>query len=183
MYIRMLAIFSLGATVGYTAHRPSSAAASATAAPPVVAKLEAPPPPAPTPATGLVAVHAPPTLPVPAAAEAPVDAAEPDAEPDAAAEDPGAAPAPRGVLQGTVTDARSGHGVYRVRVIATSLVSDTIVTYTDDDGGYRIDGLQSAAYTVSFQRYGELPAERGAGVNQLDPTTLDVAMQPDPRFD
>lgn len=178
MHVKMLAMFGIGASVGYTAHRAPAPAAAAVAPQPVAAPITVERPPAPQ----IVVVQAPTPPPrlVPrgepeAEAEAPAaqdQAAEPEAT--GSAEEP----APKGVIAGTVSDAHTGDRLYRVYIVAESKVSETMRTYSEEDGSYRLEGLPSASYTLHFYRYGELPAERTAGVSQLDATRVDVAMQP-----
>jgi len=157
----MVAIFGVGATVGYAAHRVPAAAPTA---PQIVAQQVVAPT---TPATTTrVVVLAPPPAAVPSGV---VPDAAPDAEPDGAPGDD----APRGVLEGRVTDSRTGEGQCCVEVYADSLVAPRVSTRADSDGQYKLENLPSAAYTVHF-RYGRVNVERSAGVNQLDPTVLDV---------
>jgi len=167
----MVAIFGVGATVGYAAHRAPEAAPPAqpqVVAPQVVAPAFAPP-------TRVVVIA--PVAPPPVVAAVPDDAA-PEPDDAAAANDE---PLPRGVLEGKVTDARTGDPVYGVEIYAESLVAPTQVTRSDSDGRYRITDLRSAAYTVRFN-YGRQHVERGAGVNQLDPTELDVQIDGSHRY-
>ena len=157
----MLAIFGVGATVGYAAHRAPEAAPQA---PQVVAQQQVITPAAPVQTRVVVLAPAPATVPTAA-----VPDAAPDAEPDAAASDD----SPHGALQGRVTDARTGEGQCCVEVTADSLVAPRVYTRTDSDGQYKLENLPSAAYTVHF-RYGRVIVDRSAGVNQLDPTVLDA---------
>jgi hypothetical protein len=166
MSIRMIAIFSVGATVGYTAHRTATPAAASTPAAREVSMPERPPP------RLIVVAPASPSLPAPVvepAVEPPADASvtpEPDTDPYV----------PRGVLEGKVTDARTGEPIPSVRVVTESLVGTPLKTYTDGDGAYQLVGLPSAAYKVHFTYYGGDPVERQVGINQLDPTELDVTL-------
>jgi hypothetical protein len=160
MDIRLIAIFSLGATVGYTAHRPPSPSTASVAA--AREPVSSPPP--------RVIVVAPPRVLVDPTAEPaslPSDASEAatrDADPYE----------PRGVLEGKVTEP-PGEPSYGVTITAESLVDGPHSTRTDNDGNYRLEGLPSAMYKVHFVRYYDgASTDREVGVNQLDPTELDA---------
>jgi hypothetical protein len=166
MSIRMLAIFSFGATVGYTAHHTATPAAASTQAAREMTMPER------TPPRVIVVAPAAPSLPARAVepeVEPPPDASE-TPEPDADSY------VPHGVLEGRVTDARTGEPIQSVRIVTESLVGAPQKTYTDSDGNYRLEGLPSAAYKVHVRYYGSDPVERQVGVNQLDPTELDVTL-------
>ena len=170
MNVQMIAIFALGATAGYAAHRESAAPAAASVAhapttgpaAPASALIVTPPP-------RVIVVHAPP----PPVIEAEQPEAEHEATPDPApAADP--PPAPTGTLQGTVTDS-DGQPLYNVLVVASSPMGEA-QTYTSGDGSYSIANLPGAVYNVKFSRYGEHLADRSVGVSVLDPVELDVTM-------
>ncbi len=156
MNTRILTVFGLGALAGYVAHREPVAPA---------APHRDPPPAAAPVAPRIVVVPAPePRVVEPEPELAPAEEAKPSAEPDVE---------PQGVLEGKVIDVHTGDGVGYVEVVAESPVTSPFRTSTDRDGAYRFDHLPSASYTVHF-RYGDARADLGAGVGQLDPTTLDA---------
>jgi hypothetical protein len=164
MYLRLIAMFSLGATVGYAAHRPAEPA-TVTAAPVLRTADVAPPPRA--------FVH---TLVAPQLPDG-----DPPAEPEAApadaatAPDPPSDPEPRGVLEGKVTN-RAGEPIYWVEVTAQARLGDPVVTHTNSDGIYSIEGLPSGVYKLHFACNWMADADGDAGVNQLDPTDHDVTL-------
>jgi hypothetical protein len=164
MVVRMLVMFSLGATVGYSAHR-SAPAGAAPSSPPTSAVAPA----------RQMWVRSPPRLVVrDEAVTAPRDAPELDApEPDARTAE--IDDSPHGVLHGRVTNA-AGDPISGAQVMATSRLVPPVFTYTDRAGEYQIASLRSSSYDVQFDRWRFVQATRSVGVGQLDPVELDVVL-------
>jgi hypothetical protein len=162
MYLRLIATFSLGATVGYAAHRPADRVAVTTVPMLRTAEVARPPPRA--------FVHA---LVAPQLPEG-----DPPAKPEAAAAatpNPPSDPEPRGVLGGKVTNG-AGESIYWVEVTAQSRLGDPVVTHTNSDGVYSFEGLPSGVYKLHFACSWMTSGDSEAGVNQLDPTERNVTL-------
>lgn len=167
MLLRLIAVFSLGATLGYTAHRPAEPAPLAVAA-------QASGAPQMQPAHSAASAARSPVLPAPSADSESANA--PETPPVDAGVEPDADPfAPNGVLEGRITDSSTGEPVGWVIVTAESVLGDSLYTHTNRTGRFRFDSLRSAVYKLRFSKYGRVVVERDEGVNQLDPTECDVS--------
>jgi subtilisin family serine protease len=86
---------------------------------------------------------------------------------------------PTGELSGTVTDAVSGVPIADARISAVGAFNRT--TRTDPDGAYTLL-LPVGPYEVSASGFGYVPATALADIAEGITTTLDLALQPAPRY-
>jgi hypothetical protein len=168
MLIRMLLTFAVGATVGYTAKeaRPDAIVREIheirevpgapviihepCAAPQVARDDELPPPLPPPPPIDSIQIER--VVPV----------------------------QPAGGLQGVVRDVKTGDKLAGVTVVATSKVSATQTAISDDNGVWRMSGLPSASYDLTFY-YGDATGTLGGvAVSELDTRQADYSLDTSP---
>jgi hypothetical protein len=90
-------------------------------------------------------------------------------------------PAPTGnTMIGQVTDQQTGEQLAGATVLVTSDRHPMATAVTEADGRYAITGLAAGSYQVTLY-YGEVTVERtNVWVTSLDPTRLDVELEPAP---
>jgi hypothetical protein len=89
---------------------------------------------------------------------------------------------PPGTLAGQVTGSDSGSGLAGARISAQAAGQPPVQTVADNQGDYYLL-LKPDVYTVTVQAYGYFPqTTQGVQVNQNSTTTLNVALDPAPRY-
>lgn len=162
----MLLTFAVGATVGYTAKeaRPDAIVREIHEV-----RVE---PGAP------VVIHDPCQQPEPVALELP---AQPEIRRITVAETQAEVPVqPEGVLEGVVRDRNSGEKLVGATVVATSKVSATQTAITDNDGHWKLSGLPSASYDLTFYYADATGKLDGVAVSELDTRTADYSLDTTP---
>ena len=162
MLIRMLLTFAVGATVGYTAKeaRPDAIVREIhevrvePGAPVVVHDPCQQPEPVADPSPEIRRIT------VETQAEVPVQ--------------------PEGVLEGVVRDRNSGEKLVGATVVATSKVSATQTAITDNDGYWKLSGLPSASYDLTFYYADATGKLDGVAVSELDTRTADYSLDTTP---